>query len=153
MNSAETVCFSVLVWEISLPDQKYINTKVIKVDDSLGIVYGFAIICKENGQDYVDLQGDHIPENSMTKAAADFMINSRKSRTMHEEEDTGDIVFAFPLTSDIASAFGITTNKTGLMIGMKPNDPEILKGYKDGKYTGFSIGGERVKDEVIHHAA
>ena len=43
--------------------------EIKKVDEELGLVMGFAIICKIDGEPYFDTQGDHIPEDSMLKAA------------------------------------------------------------------------------------
>lgn len=122
--------------------------KVEKITD-LGLVMGFAIVCKEDGEDYFDLQGDHIPEDAMLKASTDFMQNSRMARDMHKSDDeSGQVVFAFPLTTEIAEALGIVTKKTGLIIAMQP-DAEMLAKFKDGTYTGFSIGGQRVEDEEV----
>ncbi len=122
--------------------------KVCKVDESLGLVFGFAIVCKEDGQEYFDVQGDHIPEDAMLKSACDFMQNSRVAKEMHEGGQVGTIVFAWPMTSDIAKAMGIETPTTGLMIAMKP-PADILGKYKSGEYTGFSIGGRRGEDEEV----
>lgn len=121
------------------------DAAVIKVDQSLGLVFGFAIVCKQDGNDYYDSQDDHIPEDAMLKAAADFMKNSRVAKDMHQGEQVGDVVFAFPLTDDIAKSLGIVTKQTGLLIGMMPG-PDILSKYASGEYTGFSIGGRRVED-------
>jgi hypothetical protein len=49
-------------------------------------------------------------------------------------------VFAFPLTTEIAKSLGITTKQTGLLIAMRPSE-SVLSKFKDGTYTGFSIGG------------
>ncbi len=131
------------------------SAQVCKVNDELGIVFGYAIVCKKDGEDYFDVQGDHIPEDAMVKAAADFMLNSRVAGDMHEKNDDGDaipagnIVFAFPITGEIAKALDIQTNQTGLLIGYKPWDADILQKYRTGEYTGFSIGGSRVRDEVV----
>lgn len=133
-----------------LPKQLEFETEatVAKVDDSLGLVFGFAIVCKIDGEPYFDTQGDHIPEDAMLKAASDFMVNSRVAKDMHNGGPIGPVVFAFPLTDDIAKAMGIESQKTGLMIAMKPPAP-ILAKYQSGEYTGFSIGGRRVVDEEI----
>ena len=128
--------------------EKTLYTEFAKVDEDLGLLLGFAIICTEDGQPYFDLQDDHIPEDAMLKAATDFMLNSREARTMHGEQKTGDVVFAFPLTAEVAKAFDITTRKTGLMIGVKP-DSETLEKARRGEFTGFSIGGFRLKDEYL----
>ena len=129
--------------------EKRLFTEFTKVDEALGLILGFAIVCKEGGEPYFDLQGDHIPEDAMMKAATDFMQNSRDARTMHTEDSVGSIVFAFPLTTDVAKAFNIETKTTGLMIGMKPDDPDVLEKARNGEFTGFSIGGLRLEDELV----
>lgn len=123
--------------------------QVAKVDEELGLVFGYAIVCKQDGQDYFDVQGDHIPEDAMLKAALDFMQNSRVAKEMHQGGQVGDVVFAFPMTTDIASSMGIQVSKTGLMIAMKPADEDVLAKFKSGTYTGFSIGGQRIQDEEV----
>lgn len=125
------------------------KVQVLKIDDDLGIVFGWAIVSKEAGEDYYDVQDDHIPEDAMLKASAEFMMDRRVAKEMHIGDAKGTIVFAWPLTSDIAKAMGIECSKTGLMIGMKPDSAELLNKFKSGEYSGFSIGGERLIDEII----
>lgn len=131
--------------------------RVTKVDSNLGLVFGWAIVCKIAGEPYFDLNIDrdtgkrvpeHIPENAMLKASTDFMLNSRVGNEMHDGPDTGTYVFAWPLTEEIAKAMGIQTNQTGLMIAYKPT-PEVLKKFQDGTYRGFSIEGSRVHSTEI----
>jgi hypothetical protein len=119
---------------------------VCKVDDSLGLVFGWAIVCTKGGEPYFDTQDDNIPEDSMLKAAADFMQNSRVAKDMHQGDEIGPIVFAFPMTADIAKSLDIQTDTTGLLIAMKP-PADILSKFKSQEYTGFSIGGTRLVDE------
>ncbi len=126
-----------------------IRAKVLKVDDKLGLVMGFAIICTEDGEPYFDLQDDHVPEDAMLKAALDFMENSQVAKEMHGDEQRGTIVFAWPMTADIAKAFGMLTRQTGLMIALRPSDDEMLKKFQMGELTGFSIGGDRIEDEEV----
>lgn len=121
---------------------------VFKVDDSLGLVFGWAIVCNKAGEPYYDSQDDHIPEDSMLHAAADFMKNSRVAKDMHQGDEIGPVVFAWPMTTDIAKAMGMQTETTGLMIAMLP-PPHILEKFKSQEYTGFSIGGFRVEDEEV----
>lgn len=123
------------------------SSKVLKVDDGLGLVFGWAIVCAEEGQPYFDTQDDHIPEEAMLKAASDFMENSRVLGDMHQKAEGGQVLFAFPMTDEIAKAYGLTTKTTGLMIAVKPATAETLEKYRSGEYTGFSIGGRRVVDE------
>lgn len=125
------------------------TAEVVKVDDALGLVMGFAIVCEEDGEQYFDVQGDHIPEDAMLEAALDFMENSRLAKEMHTGDDKGTVVFAWPMTKEIAKAFGMTTPRTGLMIAMKPSDDALLDKFRDGTLTGFSIGGRRLEDEEI----
>lgn len=122
---------------------------IIKVDEGHGLVLGWAIVCKRDGEDYVDLQNDHIPEDAMLAASVDFMQNSRVAKEMHAGESKGSIVFAFPMTTDIAKAFGVETKTTGLMVAMKPDSADMLAKFRDGTYTGFSIGGHRLEDEEV----
>lgn len=124
------------------------SIEVKKFDEELGLVLGYAIISKENGEPYFDLQGDYIPEDAMLKAATDFMENSAAVDEMHDFKKKGTIIFAWPLTTEIAKVFDIDTPRTGLLIAMKPNE-DILAKFKSGEYTGFSIGGERVIDEPV----
>ena len=129
----------------------YRKVKIVKVDSSLGLVLGFGIICKIDGQPYYDLNRDadgtsvpeHIPEDAMLKSSLDFMQHSRLGNEMHEGPDKGQYVFAFPLTEEIAKAMGLQTKMTGLMVGYAP-PPDVLAKFIDGTYTGFSIQGRRV---------
>jgi len=123
-------------------------TEVKKVDEELGLVFGWAIICKEEGEPYFDLQGDHITEDAMFQAATDFMEHSRVMNEMHEGGDAGKFVFAFPMTEEVQKAFGIECDKTGLLVAAKP-DPETLEKFKSGELTGFSIEGVRGEDEEV----
>ena len=126
----------------------------IKVDESLGIILGFGIICKQDGEDYYDLQNHHIPEDSMFQATVDFMKNSNQIRDMHIKTDDGllpgSLVFSFPLTEEIAKSFGIETKTTGWMVGFMPEDDSVLEMFKSGERTGFSIGGSIFESEEVN---
>lgn len=113
---------------------------VVKVDQGLGLVFGWGIVCTEKGEDHYDLQGDHIPETVMVESTSDFMLKAREAHDMHRGEKHGTIVHSFPLTTDIAEKMGITTEKTGWMVAMKPCAAVLAK-YVSGEYRGFSIGG------------
>lgn len=133
------------------------SAQIAKVDDELGLVFGYAVVCKEldltkaAGErvlvEHYDTQGHHIPENVMLKAATDFALNSRASKDMHKGEDIQTAVFNFPMTEEIAKALGITIEKSGWLIAIKPS-PDILAKYKSGEYTGFSIGGSGQLEEA-----
>lgn len=130
--------------------------QITKVDAKLGLVFGYAIVCKVDGEDYYDLNVDpdgervpeHIPEDAMLKAAADFMEHHRVAKEMHSGDPIGPAVFAFPLTTEIAKALEIIPHKTGLLFAMKPS-AEVLGKFVSGEYTGFSIGGVRIRNEDV----
>ena len=126
--------------------------EVAKVDDDLGLVFGWAIVCTEDGQPYFDLQGDHIPEDAMLKAATDFMLHSRRADTMHDMQESGTVLYTMPLTSEVKKAFGIECSKSGLMVAMKPN-PTMHAKFRSGELKGFSIGGFRGEDEDLEEPA
>lgn len=126
----------------------------VKVDEELGLVFGFAVICKQGGEEYYDVQGDHITEAALLPAATDFAKHSRVSTDMHARvspgvpEPDGDVVFMFPLTTEIAAALDIETPTTGLLVAMQPSG-DVLAKFKSGEYTGFSIGGFYEEHEEV----
>lgn len=133
------------------------TSEIIKVDRRLGIAFGFAIICKEikdgKVEDYYDLQGDNIPEDVMLKAACEFALSeSRVGKVQHDKESrqgkVADVAFVFPLTEDVAKGLGIQTERYGLLIGYKPTDMSVLDDIEKGIYTGFSLGGDGIREEV-----
>ena len=136
------------------PDQAFqVSGKLAKVDDALGLVFGYAIICTEDGEPYYDLQDEHFPEDVMLKSALDFVQNAGVAGEMHVRNADGEIVgrgttpFLFPLTTDLAKALEIKTSTTGLLIAMKP-DAAMLAKFKSGQLTGFSVGGMYSKELV-----
>jgi hypothetical protein len=121
---------------------------VEKIDAQHGVVFGFAMVSKVDGEPFFDSQGDHITEEALLEASLHYMEGDRVAKEMHRGEPMGKVVFAFPLTTDIAKMLGIESRRTGLIIGMKPSG-NVLKKFADGTYTGFSIGGSYV--ESIDH--
>ncbi len=119
---------------------------VAKVDESLGLVFCWAFTSTIKGADYHDLQGDAIDEDFI-KAAADFMSSGGAVDEMHDGEATGRVVFAFPMTPEIAKTYGVTTDTTGLMVALKPS-PSVLAKFKSGEYTGVSIAGLGTREPV-----
>lgn len=125
------------------------TTDILKVDESLGIVFGYAIVCREKNEagewvDHFDTQGHHIPEDEMLKASVEFAqqaaMNKRASKDMHEGDDIQEVVQMIAVTEELAKALDWDIKKTGLVIALKPT-PEVLEMYKSGERTGFSMGG------------
>lgn len=132
-----------------------VPVKVLKADKSLGLVFGWAIVCKKDGHDYYDLNVDqagdhegqlvpeHVTEDAMLKASVGFAEGARAGNEMHEGDDVGQYPFVFPITEDIAKAMGLETKTTGLMVAYKP-PPDVFAKFLDGTYRGFSIEGRRL---------
>jgi hypothetical protein len=114
--------------------------KVQEVNKSLGLVFGWGIICKKDDTHYVDHGEDHIPQEQMLKSVLDFMENSRIVDDMHDNDDHGCVIFSMPMTEEIAKAYNIQTDTYGWMVGIKPTE-ELFEKFASGEYTGFSIGG------------
>ena len=125
------------------------TTQILKVDRGLGLVFGYAIVCKERSgrvmKDHYDLQDDHVPEETMLKASLDFAMNYSVAKDMHSGDTFGGYPFLFPMTEEIAKALDIKIDKSGLLVGFKPDRDDILEKYESGEYTGFSIGGSEVE--------
>lgn len=139
-----------------------IDVRIAKVDEGLGLVFGYAIVCKVGGEDYYDLNIDHsgphagervpehVPEAVMTKAALELSECGAPGNEMHDGPDVGHYPFLFPLTTEIAKALGITAEKTGLLVAYKP-PADVLAKFKSNEYRGFSIEGRRLA--YTEHAA
>lgn len=127
--------------------------EVLKVNEDLGLVFGWGMICTKNGEPYYDLGGiaspgvsDHIPEPVMLSAATDFMVHSRTLDDSHDFEDHGTVVHSMPMTKEIAEVYGLEIgDTTGWMVAVRPA-PDVLSKFKDGTYKGFSIGGTIVRE-------
>jgi len=127
------------------------NTKPIqiaKIDKKLGVVFGWCVISTVNGQEFIDSQNDHISEAVALEAFTKFAAGNRTLKLDHKGDARGTILFIFPLMADIARSLGISTSQTGVIIGVKPDDPAILDRFADGSLRGFSIGGVGQVQEV-----
>lgn len=116
-------------------------SEIMKVDESLGLVFGYAMVCKIDGEEHYDLQGHHIPEDTMLRTLTKFMETGAIAKEMHSGDKVGKYVFAFPMTSEIAKSLDIQVKQTGALVAMKPDNPDTLVKFKSGEFTGFSIGG------------
>ena len=124
------------------------DAAVLKVDADLGLVFGFAEITEKDGVEYFDLGGDARTEKAMLGAWTDFFLNGQVLGDMHKTADTGDVLFAFPMTKGIAADLGFVGPTYGMLVGIKPS-PEGLAKFQSGEYTGFSIGGRRVEEDIV----
>jgi len=127
-------------------NKSFHTSQIAKVDEELGLVFGYGIVCKMDGEPYVDLQNQHIPEQVMLESALDFALHVNKGLDMHGKGDNGfekigGYPFLFPMTTEIAKSLDIQIKKSGLLVALKPTAVDVLQKFKDNTYTGFSIGG------------
>lgn len=120
---------------------------VTGVNESLGIVFGWGMVTDIDNEPYFDDDNQHINSSVMIKATSDFMENSRTSNDSHTETDIGTVIHSFPVTKEIAESMGIESNISGWMVGVKPTT-EILQKFLSGEYTGFSIEGEGIMEDL-----
>lgn len=123
------------------------TARYVKASDELGLAFFWAFTSKVDGADHFDLQGDTVDEDFI-KAAMEFMEGGGAVDEMHDYEATkARVVFAMPMTPEIAKAYGIETSTTGLMVAIKCA-PEQLAKLKDGTYTGVSIAGLGTREPI-----
>lgn len=133
-----------------------IECTVLKVDDSRRLVFGWGSICKKRDPEtgefkiYTDTDNEQFPEDVTTDAWVDFMCGDRLMDSMHDEKPVGKVVFAFPLTEDIAKQFGFLDklDQTGVIVATRVDNEEILNKFRSGEYTGYSIGGSALYEDV-----
>ena len=113
-----------------------LSCKVEKIEETLGLVMGWAMVSDVDGADYFDLQDDHIPQDVILKSSVDFMENSRVIKEGHDGSQRGHVVFAFPVIDETCKAFGLTCEKRGLMVAVRPDD-EMLAKFKSGESDRF----------------
>lgn len=143
-----------------------VEVSILKTDAKLGLVFGFAIVCKIKNADgefepYYDsgsydasddtVYADHVTESAMLEGVTEFMKSQRVATEDHERDDNdepvqkGVVVHSFPLTEDIAKSLGIVCDKTGWLVAMQPA-PEVFKRFESGELKQFSIGGRAVRE-------
>ncbi|MCY4652243.1 MAG: XkdF-like putative serine protease domain-containing protein [Dehalococcoidia bacterium] len=139
---------------------KAMQVQIVKADSKRGVVPGWAIVCMKDGKPYYDLQKDYIPEDTMFDASLEFMRDSRVAGEMHKaagevqfdvngKKVSGDVLYAFPMTGDVAKSLELETSQTGLLIGVHMTDKGVLKKFENGEYTGFSIEGKRLMQDIL----
>lgn len=135
------------------------NANFVKIDEELGLVFGWAIVCTINGVQYFDLnrnpltgdlEPDGITQKGMLRAGMYYMEGDRVAKIMHRGGIVGKIIFAWPETDETLQAFDMTSKITGLKVCFKPDNKADIEKFKDGTFTGFSIGGEYGELEVIY---
>lgn len=88
-----------------------------------------------------DSQGDTLTAAEIEKAAHRYMVESRKSDVQHNEQAAlVDVVESFVAPMDMVVA-DRPVLKGAWVLGASVRDPVIKTGVREGRITGYSIGG------------
>ena len=118
--------------------QKAASVKFVK--QAGNVLIGWAVVSKQDGENLVDRQSDHIPEAALYDAVLKYSKGERKVLKQHNGEPVGKVIFSMPLTSDVQKALGIQSSLTGWAVGVEAS-PSVIAKFDSGDLTGFSIGG------------
>ena len=121
---------------------------ILKVDTERRIVWGWASVCTMKGETVTDLQGDRIAPAQMEKMADRFMRSARAAKAMHDGDDVGEVIHSFPMTKELADAFGIQSEREGWITGTYVKSDEEWAKVRNGTYKGLSIGGRARRKEA-----
>ena len=125
---------------------------VAKVDESLGLVFGWAMASSIDGGEtpHVDHQDDAIDMSGddFIKACVEFMETGAAADVMHDGKRDGRVVFAMPLIKQVKDALGIKSDVEGFAIAMKPS-PATFKRFQSGELRAFSIGGLGEREPLV----
>lgn len=124
-----------------------LDCKVVKTDKRLGVCIGWSVISTIDGEPYFDRQSDHIPDSVAAEAFLKFAEGDRIMKLDHSGSARGKVVWMFPLDRDTQTSLGLTSNVTGVIIGVRPDDPSILDRFGKDLH-GFSIGGSGTIEEL-----
>lgn len=123
---------------------------MIKVSTQLQLVFGWGQVCTKNGELYFDTDNQALPEDVTLEGWTDFMKSDKRThKAMHSGGEVGQVVYAFPMLTDIAKSLGFENlPQTGILVGVYVADQNILQKFATGEYTGFSIGGRAEWEDV-----
>lgn len=125
---------------------------ITKTDAMKHIVFGWGSVTSVNGVEYIDKQEDIITELELENAVYEFMEAPMHDK-MHEElVPTSVFVESMVITDQKLKAMfpdqPLPVGKRGWWVGIKINDKEIFAKHLSGEYSGFSITGQAVRQDV-----
>jgi Putative phage serine protease XkdF len=121
------------------------KSEVFKFNEEQRLVYGWAYVSTVKGKISLDHSGEYIRPEELVKAATNFMLDVRVAKAMHSGSQIGEIVHSLPVTNEIATSLGLTTDREGWIICVKIHDDDIWEDVKSGKLSAFSIGGRALR--------
>jgi hypothetical protein len=126
------------------------QVEVQKMGDDKRLVYAWAYVCEEGGEQVVDHSGDIIDADDMEKMAYDFMESYREGGERHEKTGVATAVASMPFTKEVQEALGVDIGKVGWFIIFKVHDNEVWEKVKDGTYKMLSIGGIATREKIVN---
>lgn len=127
--------------------QKSLYIPIAKLDNELREVTGVVL-----QPEVTDAQGDIMSEEVIAKAAGDFLAGFNKTSTlglMHKEFNKRfELRQSFIAPSDMVIA-NKTVRKGSWVMVVRVKEATIWKAVKDGKITGFSIGGKAKAQKLV----
>lgn len=152
---------------VALPPKDGAKAKKPKVDETYATKL-FVPIMKTNKErktitgvvlepDTVDAQKDTIPADVILDAAEDFLANINVETTlglMHKDMNPPlQLVQSFVVSDSDITINSVIVLRGSWVITVRVNDDDIWQQIKDGKLTGFSIGGKATVQSLKPEAA
>lgn len=124
------------------------RARIVKVDAPLKMIWGWANKITEGGSAVEDSQGDVIKPGELVRFTTDFMVDERVGKTNHQGDATHMVIHSFPMTYELAKAFGLQTDDEGWMVGVHAFDADTLAAAEAGDLMAFSIGGSGDRQKI-----
>lgn len=119
--------------------------EIQKMDFEKRLVYGFASVIEKDGQTVVDYHGDTIEEETLLKAAHDFIVNHRAAKVMHNGVQVGEFVESAFFSKDVQISLKMDLGFVGWWVCLKVTDETAWQQIKSGELKMFSIGGTAIR--------
>jgi hypothetical protein len=126
---------------ISTDTPTVIKGAFTRLDPAQQIAFGWASVVSVGGAEIVDKQDDVLDLPSLEVAVYQYMSDSRETGEMHREFGIGKVVESFVATPEKLAALGMTSERTGWVVGVKISDTAVWARVASGEYAAFSIGG------------
>lgn len=135
-----------------------------KFDVDKQLAFGWASVCKVDGEIVTDRQGDQIVPEDLEDAVYAYNVDGRVGGDMHLRTDghtvydqafekpgdwpvpVADLVESVMITAEKKKAMGLPDDyPEGWWVGFHYNDPATWREIKEGRRSGFSVHGKGVR--------
>lgn len=138
-----------------------ISAQIAKTDADEQIVFGWASVSvNKNGTLIIDRQEDVIYPDDLEYGAYDFVLNSRRADSYHDELTKAHLVESMVFTPEKLDKMGLAfvtpegeVKKADNPVcmwwtGFYVPDEKVWKQVLDGEFTAFSIGGSAIREPL-----